>query len=340
MVIGMTYDLKTEYAFKPGDPQDANAEFDHPDTVGVIAEAIEGYGHQVVRIGSVEQLIKTLDHLRADLVFNIAEGYHGRNREAQVPILLEMKGIPYSGSDGLTQALTLDKVMTKKVLISEGIPTPRFFVMSNPRDPLPNDLNFPLIVKPRYEGSSKGLTDRSVVRTAEALRVQMSWVIQTYHQPALVEEFIRGNEFTVALIGNDPPEVLPVVRIQIDGLTELGDLFYTFSRISEGAKYLCPAGVPAGLERRLKELALRTYEAVECRDFGRVDFRVDQAGNPFVLEINPLPSLSTEDVFGVLANHLGISYSAMIGRILTAAIRRHGLTDSTVGEAAPSKAHR
>ena len=337
MVIGMTYDLKTEYTFKPGDPQDANAEFDHPDTVGVIAEAIQGYGHRVVRIGNVEQLIKALDQLRVDLVFNIAEGYRGRNREAQVPVLLEMKGIPYTGSDGLTQALTLDKVMTKKVLISEGIPTPRFFVISDPKDPLPDDLNFPLIVKPRYEGSSKGLTDRSVVRTTEALRAQMSWVMQTYHQPALVEEFIRGNEFTVAIVGNDPPEVLPVVRIQIDGRTELGDLFYTFSRISEGAKYICPAGIPAGLERRLKELALRTYQAVECRDFGRVDFRVDQAGNPFVLEINPLPSLSTEDVFGILANQLGISYSEMIGKILNVAIQRHGLSRNGVGEITSSR---
>ncbi len=325
MVIGMTYDLKTKYVFKSGDPKDANAEFDHPDTIGVIAEAIEAAGHRVVRIGSAEQLLRGLDRLHVDLVFNIAEGLRGRNREAQVPILLEMRGIPCSGSDGLTQALTLDKLMTKKMLISEGIPTPRFFELTRPLGPLPEDLVFPLIVKPRFEGSSKGLSERSVVRDARALREQAAWVMETYRQPALVEEFIRGNEFTVAVIGNDPPEALPAVRIEIDGHTELGDLFYTFSRIAEGAKYLVPAGIPARLEGRLKELALRTYQAVEARDFGRVDFRVDEKGHPYVLEINPLPSLSTEDVFGVLAEHLGISYAAMIQRILKVSLQRWGL---------------
>ena len=325
MNIGMTYDLKTEYAFKPGDPPDANAEFDHPDTVGIIAESIEAAGHKVVRIGHVRRLMQALDMLKVDLVFNIAEGNRGRSREAQVPILLEMQGIPYAGSDGMTLALTLDKLMTKKVFISEGIPTPRFFEIARPEDPLPQDLSFPLIVKPRFEGSSKGLTEKSVVRTPADLREQVDWVIRTYRQPALVEEFIRGNEFTVAVIGNEPAEALPVVRIQIDGKTELGDLFYSFSRIAEGAKYIVPAGIDAGLERRLQQLALRACRAVECRDFGRVDIRVDQQGNPFVLEINPLPSFSTEDVFGVLAGHLGMTYGDMIRRLLKIALERHGL---------------
>jgi D-alanine-D-alanine ligase len=164
-----------------------------------------------------------------------------------------------------------------------------------------------------------------VVHGPEELREQAAWVTRTYHQPALAEEFIRGNEFTVAVIGNDPPEPLPVVRIQIDGKTELGDLFYTFSRIAEGAKYLVPAGIDAALGNRLKELAVRTYRAVECKDFGRVDIRVDAAGNPFVLEINPLPSLSTEDVFGILAEHLGMTYGEMIRRLLKTALERHRL---------------
>ena len=330
MKIGMTYDLKTEYVFRSTDPQDANAEFDHPDTIQVIRESIEAMGHSVVRIGSVEQLIPMLDRLDVDLVFNIAEGQAGRNREAQVPILLEMKGIPFSGSDGLTQSLTLDKVMTKKVLIAEGIPTPRFFEISRVGQELPEDLVFPLIVKPRFEGSSKGLTEKSVVHSARDLQAQAAWVIQAYQQPALVEEFIRGNEFTVALIGNDPPEAYPVVRIQIDGKDELGDLFYTFSRIASGAKYICPARIDSGLEQRLQELAVRTFRAVDCRDFGRVDIRVNPAGEPFVLEINPLPSLSTEDVFGILGQHEGVSYGAMIARILDAAIHRYGLVEKEV----------
>ena len=321
----MTYDLKTEYVFRSGDPLDANAEFDHPSTVQVISNAIASLGHEVVQMGNVEQLIKVLDHLSVDLVFNIAEGLHGRNREAQVPILLELKGIPYVGSDALTLSLTLDKLMTKKVLLAEGIPTPRYFEVSHPQTALPPDLSFPLIVKPRYEGSSKGISDRSVVHSPAELKAQASWVIQTYHQPALVEEFIRGTEFTVAIVGNDPPEVFPAVQIKIEGRVDLGDLFYTFSRIASGVEYLCPAQIETKLEKRLRELALRTYQAVDCLDFGRVDIRVDRVGNPYVLEINPLPSLSTEDVFMAVAKHLELSYEAMIGRILEAAAKRYGL---------------
>ena len=327
MRVGITYDLKTEYIFGPGDPQDANAEFDHPSTVDVICDALAANGHRVVRIGNAEQLLKSIDHLDVDFVFNIAEGYRGRNREAQVPILLEMKGIPFVGADGLTQALTLDKRMTKKILLAEEIPTPHFFEIAHPEDRLPQDLTFPLIVKPRYEGSSKGLSEQSVVTSLKELKSQSAWVIQTYHQPALVEEFIRGTEFTVAIIGNDPPEAQPVVQIQIDGRSDLGDLFYTFSRITAGAGYLCPAQIEASMEKRLKDLALRTYRAVECLDFGRVDIRVDQAGTPYVLEINPLPSLSTEDVFMTIANRLGIAYEEIIGRILEAAIKRLGLSN-------------
>lgn len=325
MNIGMTFDLKTEYVFKSGDPQDANAEFDHPDTIAVMAEAISAEGHQVLRIGSAEQLLRGLQKLKVDFVFNIAEGLSGRNREAQVPVLLEMKGLPYSGSDGLTQALTLDKVMTKKVLLAEGIPTPRFFQVEHPEDPFPPDLTFPLIVKPRFEGSSKGLSERSVVHSPSELRAQAAWVINTYHQPVLVEEFISGNEFTVALIGNGTPQAFPVVRIQIDGKDELGDLFYTFSRIAEGAKYKIPAGIDSALERKLQALAIRTFQAVDCKDFGRVDIRVDKSGKPYVLEINPLPSLSTEDVFGLMATHLGLSYAQMIQRILNTALERYNL---------------
>ena len=322
MVIGMTYDLKTEYVFRSDDPLDANAEFDHPSTVQVIEDALAALGHRIVRIGSAKDLVAQWDRLHVDLVFNIAEGYSGRNREAEVPTLLAMKGIPFVGSDGLTSALTLDKLMTKKILLAEGIPTPRFFHIAHPEDTLPLDCAFPLIVKPRYEGSSKGISEHSVVHSPAQLRSQAAWVIQTYHQPALVEEFIQGTEFTVAIVGNDPPEPFPVVQIQIDGKTDLGDLFYTFSRIASGADYVCPARIDARLEEELKALALRTFQAVDCLDFGRVDIRVDRQGHPYVLEINPLPSLSTEDVFMVVAKRLAITYEAMLGRIVDAAVKR------------------
>jgi D-alanine-D-alanine ligase len=155
---------------------------------------------------------------------------------------------------------------------------------------------------------------------------QADWVIRTYKQPALVESFITGSEFTVPIIGNERPETLPTVQISIDGKTNLGDLCYTFSRISSNTlNYVCPARITRELDRKLKDMAIRAYKAVECRDFGRIDFRVDKGGNPYVLEINPLPSLSTEDVFMVITRQMKTSYNNLISRILNYALERYGI---------------
>jgi len=325
--VGLTYDLKTDYQFKDGDPLDANAEFDHPSTIDVIASAIEANGFKVERIGNAGNLLERISSLKVDIVFNISEGLTGRNRESQVPILLEMAGIPFVGADALTLGLTLDKVMAKKIFIAEKIPTPKFFEVSSMAELAnTNHYKFPLIVKPRFEGSSKGLSESSRVQTQQELAKQVEYVVTTYKQPALVEEFISGQEFTVALVGNDPVEVLPVVQIKIDGKLKLNDKFYTFARItSDRLEYICPAKIPADLKKKIDELALKTYKSVECCDFGRVDFRVDNEGKPYVLEINPLPSLSTEDVFMLLAQNTGITYEQMIGKILNSAIKRHNL---------------
>jgi D-alanine-D-alanine ligase len=325
--VGLTYDLKTDYEFKIGDPADANAEFDHPSTIEVIAKAIESCGFKVKKIGNVTKLLEKMDHLDVDIVFNISEGVSGRNRESQVPILLEMIDKPFVGADALTLSLTLDKIMAKKVFIAEGIPTPKFFEVRTSDELIHTDhCKFPLIVKPRFEGSSKGLSEDSRVENKEGLKKQVEYVIHTYKQPALIEEFISGQEFTVAVVGNDAPEVLPVVQIKIDGRLQLKDKFYTFARItSDRLEYICPARIPGDLRKKLSELALKTYQAVECRDFGRVDFRVDDDGNPYVLEINPLPSLSTEDVFMLVAKNIGISYEQMIGKILDSALKRYNL---------------
>jgi len=323
--IGLTFDIRSDYPRAAGDPADAAAEFDHPDTIRAIEQAIEAAGHTVVRIGNAEALLKVIDRLEVDGVFNIAEGLRGRNRESQVPVLLEMRGIPVVGADGLTQAVTLDKAIAKKLFLAEGIPTPCFFTMAAPTDPIPAGWTFPAIVKPRFEGSSKGLSESSRVLDEAALRAQAARVIRDYRQPVIVEQFIRGNEFTVAIIGNETPEIFLPVRVMIDGRAELGDLFYTFSRIASGADYACPAGISETLSLELQRLALAAYRAVDCVDFGRVDFRVDEQGRPFVLEINPLPSLSTLDVFGILAGHLEVPHAELIQRILQAGIRRWGL---------------
>ncbi|MDD5269642.1 MAG: ATP-grasp domain-containing protein [Candidatus Omnitrophica bacterium] len=324
--VGLTYDVKPDYVLKKGDPEDANAEFDHPDTIEVIKDAIESGGHKVVKIGNVRSLLKRIKNLDVDIVFNIAEGVTGRNRESEIPVILEMAGIPFVGADGLTLGLTLDKVMAKKVLISEGVPTPSFFQVSDIKNVDGAGIGFPLIVKPKQEGSSKGISDKSIVHNRRDLIRQADWVIRTYKQPALVESFITGSEFTVPVVGNDDPEALPTVQISIDGKTNLGDLCYTFSRItSDTLNYVCPARITRSLDNKLKEMALRAYRAVECRDFGRVDFRVDKRGNPYVLEINPLPSLSTEDVFMVITRQMKTTYNKLMNRILDYALERYGI---------------
>lgn len=326
--VGLTYDLKTDYEFKEGDPPDANAEFDHPDTIDIIANAIKSIGFKVKKIGNAACLLEQINNLEADIVFNISEGTSGRNRESQVPILLEMAKIPFVGADALTLALTLDKIMAKKIFIAEGIPTPKFFEVKVSESLIDSDhLKFPLIVKPRFEGSSKGLNENSRVENKEELKKQAEYITTAYKQPALVEEFISGQEFTVVIVGNDSPEVMPIVQIKIDGRLKLNDKFYTFARItSNRLEYICPARINQDLSKKIYDLALRTYNAVECRDFGRVDFRVDNEGNPFVLEINPLPSLSLEDVFPVVAKQTDISYEQLIGKVLKSALKRYNLS--------------
>jgi len=339
--VGLTYNAKSEYPLKPGDPPDANAEFDHDDTIGVIEEAIAAGGHEVVRVGNARKVLEGGERLKAlDIVFNIAEGYEGRNRESQVPILLEMLRVPFVGGDGLTLGMTLDKIITKKLLLAEGIPTPRFVELTDPDQSWSVELSYPLIVKPRYEGSSKGLRKASLVTDAQELARQARWLIETYRQPALVEEFIEGREFTVAIIGNNPPEVQPVVQIQIEGRLDLGRLFYTFDHIRSGADYVCPAQIEDGLRHELEAVALKTYQAVECLDFGRVDIRVDRAGRPSVLEINPLPSLSTEDVFMFVARAQGMTYEAIINKVLDAALARYGLNPHHEGASASARPSR
>lgn len=324
--VGLTYNVKSEVVLKPGDPPDLHAELDHDETINHIERAFQGRGHEVVRIGGARRLLEQMGSLQVDIVFNIAEGYEGRNRESQVPILLEMMRIPFVGADGLTLGLTLDKVLTKKVLIAEGIPTPRYLEVADPDTLWQAQLSYPLIVKLRCEGSSKGLNEKSLVTTPEELTRQVRWLHETYKDATVfIEEFVEGEEFTVAIIGNEVLDVFPVVQIALDGQTALGRKFFTFAYLRSGADYICPAPIPEALARRMQELALRTYRAVECRDFGRVDFRVDRSGRPYVLEINPLPSLSVEDVFNFIAKTRGITHHQIINRILDAALVRNGI---------------
>jgi D-alanine-D-alanine ligase len=327
-VIGFTYDLKEDFPFREGDPVDLNAEFDVKEIIQEVKEAIEAGGHKVVLIGNVRNLLKKLPNLGVDIILNICEGIGSRNRESQVPVILETFGIPYIGSDGLTMSLALDKIMAKKFLVAEGIPTPPYLGIDRLDELINLDhMKFPMIVKLRNEGTSKGMSDKSVVHNRKELKNQAEFLFHRYHNsPLIIEKFIPGSELTVPLIGNEPVEVFPPVQISIKDKLDLGEMIYSFEMVtSPDLQYVCPAKISKRLEKMLSDLALRTYTAVGCLDFGRVDFRVDQDGNPYVLEINPLPSLSTEDVFNISPALVGCDFKNAIDKIIDAGLKRNGL---------------
>jgi len=328
-IIGITYDLKSDWQGSSEDPIDAAAELDGHKTIECLKAALGSAGHKIVLIGGARQLIKHVssNDLKVDIVFNISEGFKGRNRESQVPAILDLYNIPFVGADALTLGVTLDKVVAKKCFIADNIPTARYF-KATLEDNLSelNTIGFPLFVKTLHEGTSKGITQKSRVENIEQLKEQVEHICRNYKQAALVEEFIKGTEFTVAVIGNEPPVAMPVVQYAIAGKTTLGNEFYSYRHVAEKlVEHICPAPIDEKLASRLQELAVRAYRSVDCRDFGRVDFRVDEAGNPYVLEINPLPNLSPDDVFVLFGKVKGMSYNQIINKIMDEALVRLGL---------------
>jgi len=331
MKIGFTYDAKADYKLLPGDSPDKYAEFDSEETLSQIENALKSGGHHVERIGNAPALLqKIAEGKRWDLVFNIAEGVKGRNRESHVPMILELFGIPYSGSDALTMGITLDKAVAKILVSHYGVLTPEFLEIENLSQLAENEksfkLKYPVIVKPSEEGTSKGILPESVCRGFDDVKKITGLVIEKYNQPALIEEFITGIEFTVAVIENDPPFVLPPVQILIKGNTDLGEEYYTHQRVeNDDIKCICPAPMPKALEKKLKNLSLSSYKALGIKDFGRIDIRVDEKGTPYFLECNPLPNLGLIDVFPLVAKAVGLTYDQIILRILHATLKRNKL---------------
>jgi D-alanine-D-alanine ligase len=328
MRIGIAYNLREEAPELPGGPIDHAEEFDSPATLDAIAGVLEGAGHATVRLGYGRTFLSRLLEDPPDLVFNIAEGLHGRSREAQVPAVCEMLGIPYTGSDPLTLGLTLDKDLAKRVVASHGLATPRHLLIERladlPPGPAPGGLGFPLIVKPSWEGSSKGVRLASRVTTPAALAAQVAFVLEGYGGPALVEEFLEGEEFTVGVIGNATPRVVGVMQIRHRTLAP-AEFIYSLEvkRDWENqVEYLVPPLVPEALRLRIEALALACYRALGCRDVARVDIRLS-AGVPHFIEVNPLPGLSpTYGDLPILAGRMGWRYPDLVLEILGHALAR------------------
>lgn len=320
MRIGLTYDLQTD----PDDPR--QAEFDPPAVLAAVEDALRQLGHDPVRLGNALQLIDARPALReVAIVFNLAEGTTGRCREAWVPLLLEQWGIPFVGSGSAAQALSLDKAMSKRLAQASGVATPRWWVVDRP-EVLPALTTFPVIVKPRQEGSGMGIDAGAVVHTAEALRDRVRWLRRRFDQPALIEAFIPFGELTVFLIGNGPPEALPAIQRPLDPTTRLSSHV-----VPDAAAWLSPVELTPELDARAQLAAVAVFEALRCRDMARVDFRVDEQGRLYFLEINPLPSFDPAGSLGLLAECLGTTYARLIGRILDGALRRLDAAGWTAG---------
>ena len=330
MRVGITYNLKKDFLHQENQPIDLLEEFDSEETVDAIRDVLETDGHEVIKLGGDTDLIDRLKKTSIDIVFNIAEGLQGRNREAHIPALLEYLNIPYTGSDPLTLSVTLDKSMAKRIVMSEGIPTPRFKKVERMEDLKDLNLKYPLFVKLCYEGSSKGVRSDSKIMDSRSLEEKSEWLFRTYGPPLLVEEFVRGPEFTVGVLGNENPTVLGVMQIEIKG-SPPDEAIYSLEVKREWEKrvfYHCPPSVDPLLLERIEEVALRSYRVLECRDISRVDIRVDENKTPHFLEINPLPGLSP--VYGdlpIMAGHMGWDYGRLVKTIFHHALRRNGLKE-------------
>jgi D-alanine-D-alanine ligase len=329
MKIGITYDLKADLPASADFPDDFQEEFDSPVTIDAIAAVLEGLGHEVERLGDGREMLERLLHHPPDFVFNIAEGHGiGRSREARVPAVLEMLGIPYTGSDPLALAVTLDKDCAKRLVEStRRVNVPRWAVWA-PDEPLdkfaiPSYLPWTTIVKPAWEGSSKGIRGRCVVDTPEELIEAIENHRRAYRQPILVEEYIEGDELTVGIVGNSPPQIIGVMRVLP---TQKEERFIYSLEVKrdyrQRVRYECPAQLPPGRLQAVEKAALDVYETLGCRDVARIDFRLKE-GTPYFLEVNPLPGLNPESSdLVILARLAGWSYEQLIESIWQAAVKR------------------
>ena len=337
MRVALTYNLKKETGEAKDLPPDFYAECDEPETVNAVRDAIEERHGEVSMIEADEDAFEKLRRTRPDIVFNMAEGLWGESREAQIPAMLEMLRIPYTGSNPLTLGLCLNKARAKEVLAYYGIPTARFMVASNPSIEIEKYLSFPMIVKPLFEGSSKGIKNDSIVKTPAELRNKVTSVLGEYAQPALVEEYLSGREFTVALIGNgERLNVLPIVEINYSALPAGVNHIYSYE-----AKWVldtpeapldifaCPAQVTERLKAAIESVARDAFKALDVKDWCRIDVRLDSTGVPHVIELNPLPGILMDpkcnSCFPKAARAAGLTFTGLVNGVVDEARQRYGI---------------
>ncbi len=343
--VAVIANVKGETLLPLDGPADAGAEFDKRETVQAIQDAIASDGHTAVFLPADDNLPYVLRDVRPDICFNIAEGISGDGREAQVPALLELLRIPYTASRVLANAVALDKTMTKRVWRDLGLPTAVFQEFVTGNEPTLPELTYPMFVKPAREGTGMGMDEGAIVHNEAELRRRVRWVTQHYRQPALVEEYLTGREFTIGVLGRrdaalysrhpewyaaDGYHFFPTLEID-NSVSATPGVYGHFAKTLHNGEdgvpgFLCPADVDADLARRLHCMAIRAHEAIGAVDVSRVDIRLNAAGQLRLLEINSLPGLTPDfSDLCVIARAEGISYRELILEILYLGASRYGL---------------
>jgi D-alanine-D-alanine ligase len=324
MRLGLSYDARDDIEPAASRTEDALEEYDSKETVGLIAASLEAGGHTVVKLDGGREFLRNIQSQPVDFVFNIAEGRGNYPaREAQVPSVLEMLGIPYSGSDPLCLSICLDKALAKKLAALDGVPTPRWRIINSPAESL-DGFRFPVIIKPSCEGSSKGIRLSSLAENRSQAAAEIKRITDDYKQPVMVEEFIAGDEVTVGITGNSPPLVLGMMRI----VPRTKDRPFVYSlEVKRDYKnlvdYECPARLDAGVLTKLEAASLQVFKTLRVRDFARVDFRIGPDGTPYFIEINPLPGLGNHSDLVIMAQMLGWTHRKLVNTVLDAAIARY-----------------
>jgi len=315
---------------------DVYAEWDDEETISAVESAIRKAGHEVIRIEADENAFEKLRSYRPDIVFNMAEGFGGASRESHIPAMLEMLNIPYTASDPITIGNCHDKSRCKEILTYYGVPNPGFFITDTHVNGSPK-VKYPAFVKPLHEGSSKGIYNSSVVYNREELNREITRIKENYNQHSIIEDFLDGQEFTVALIGNgENVRVLPIVGINLDCLPDDFPKIYSYevkwyfdTRENKLDIFSCPAKISDKLTKRIEDICKQAYHALRIRDWARMDVRCDANDNPYIIEINPLPGIlpnpDDNSCFPKAAREVGIDYDTLIQTVLNNAIERYNL---------------
>jgi D-alanine-D-alanine ligase len=314
---------------------DKYAEWDDVETIEAVSSAIEKAGHDVVFIEADDDAFERLKKEKPEIVFNMAEGYGGAFRESYIPALLDLLNIPYTASDPITIGICHDKARCKEILSYYNIPTPGFFITDHIINGYPK-VKFPGFVKPLHEGSSKGIYNSSLVNNKEDLNREVRRIKKNYNQPAIVEDFLEGKEFTVAILGNGKDTVvLPIVEINLECAPKGFNKIYSYevkwffdTRENKLDIFTCPANISQKLRKRIEEICLDAYKALRIRDWARIDVRCDRQENPYIIEVNPLPGVlpnpDDNSCFPKAARVYGLDYDELIQTVLNLALERNG----------------